>query len=165
MHPQIQSTSSAQAEELIGTFLATNYSGVLATADSAANPYGAVVYYKPEADFSLYIATKEETQKYKNIEQNKQVSFVIYDEKSQTSLQIQGKAIIVEDLEKRHETLRNMTNTSLTISDRLLAPAYKLDAGDYKLLQLIPQVMKLAIYARSEKDEDLYETVILDTPA
>lgn len=165
MNPHIQSTSSPDAERLISTFLGDNYSGVIATADTAANPYAAVVYYMPEPDLSLYIATKEETQKYKNLEQNPQVSFVIYDEKSQTSLQVQGRTVIVEDMQKRHDTLKNMANTSLAISDQLLAPAYKLDAGDYAVVQIVPQVMKLAVYARSEKDEDLYETLIFDTQA
>lgn len=156
----IQSASSPKTEELISTFLAEHYSGIVATADSQAIPHAAVVYYLPEPDFSLFFATKEETQKYKNIEENKQIAFVIYDEKSQTTLQITGHVVIVEDGERRRETLRNMTNTSLALSETLLPPAYKLTAGDYKVLQLIPQVMKLAVYARSEKNENLYETLL-----
>lgn len=156
----LQSTSSPDAEKLISTFLADNYSGVIATADSAANPHGAVVYYLPDPDYSLYFVTKEETQKYKNIEQNKQVAFVIYNEETQTSLQIFGQVVIVDDMERKTEAIKNMTNTSLSRSNTLLPPAYKLDAGEYAVVQLVPQVMKMAIYARSDADEDLYEELI-----
>jgi nitroimidazol reductase NimA-like FMN-containing flavoprotein (pyridoxamine 5'-phosphate oxidase superfamily) len=156
----LQSSSSLDAEKLISTFLADNYSGVIATADSAANPHGAVVYYLPDPDYSLYFVTKEETQKYKNIEQNKQVAFVIYNEETQTSLQIFGQVVIVDDMERKAEAIKNMTNTSLSRSNTLLPPAYKLDAGEYAVVQLVPQVMKMAIYARSDADEDLYEELI-----
>lgn len=156
----LQSASSSEAEKLISEFLADNYSGVLATADSAAIPHAAVVYYLPEPDYTLFFVTKEETQKYKNIEQNKQVAFVIYDEKSQTALQIQGHVRVVNGLEEKREAIRNMLNSSLTLSDEKLPPAYKLDAGEYVVLQLVPQVMKLAIYARTDEDEDLYEELL-----
>lgn len=163
MSPTIQSASSPQTEKLISLFLADHYSGVVATADVAANPHAAVVYYLPEPDFTLFFATKEETQKYKNIEENKQVAFVIYDEQAQTTLQISGHVRVVTESEEKRATLKNMKNSSLTLSSRLLPPAYKLSAGEYAVLQLIPQTIKMAVYARSEKDEDLYETLVFST--
>jgi len=160
MTPKIQMASSSETERLISTFLAEHYSGVVATADTAANPHAAVVYYLSQPDFTLSFVTKSETQKYKNIEENKQVSFVIYDEKTQTTLQISGHVVAVEEIEEKRETIRNMTNTSIALSGQLLPPAYKLTAGDYMVLKLIPAVMKMAIYARSEETEDLYETLL-----
>lgn len=159
----VQSTSSSETERLMSAFLAEHYSGTVATADSAANPHAAVVYYLPDSDYTLSFVTKEETQKYKNMQENKQVAFVIYDEKAQTTLQITGHVRIVEDSEQKRDTIRNMTNSSLTLSEKLLPPAYKLDAGEYVVLQLIPQVMKLAIYARTDDEEDLYEELILSS--
>lgn len=157
----IQSASSSQAEKAVSLFLAEHYSGVLATADAAANPHAAVVYYLPYTDLTLSFVTKEETQKYKNIEENKQVAFVIYDEKSQTMLQITGRVVVVEDLEKKRETIRNMTNSSITLSNKLLPPAYKLTAGEYVVLRLIPQVIKMAVYSQSDSTDDIYETLLL----
>lgn len=161
MGPKIQSTSSPQTEELVSSFLAEHYTGVLTTADSAANPHGAVVYYLPEPDLTLSFVTKEETQKFKNIKENQQVAFVIYDEKSQTTLQIFGRALVVDDVEKKRDTINNMKNSSIALSGQLLPPAYKLTAGDYAVVQLIPQVIKMAIYSRSGSDEDIYETILL----
>lgn len=160
MIPKIQMASSSETERLISTFLADHYSGVVATADMAANPHAAVVYYLSEPNFTLSFVTKSETQKYKNIEENKQVSFVIYDEKAQTTLQISGHVVAVEEIEEKREAIRNMTNTSITLSEQLLPPAYKLTAGDYMVLRLVPAVMKMAIYARTESDDDVYETLI-----
>lgn len=158
----VQSTSSSKAEEAISVFLAEHYSGIVSTADASANPHAAVVYYLPDPDFSISFVTKEETQKFKNIQENKQVAFVIYDEKQQTSLQIFGRVVIVEDREKKHDTIRNMTNSSIALSGRLLPPAYKLTAGDYKVLQIVPQSMKLAVYARADGEDDLYETLLFN---
>lgn len=156
----LQSASSDQAEKLISVFLAEHYSGVVVTADAAANPHGAVVYYLPDPDYSITFVTKEETQKYKNIEENKQVAFVIYDEKSQTTLQIAGHALIVDDIEKKRDTIRNMTNSSIALSDSLLPPAYKLTAGEYMVVKLVPQVMKMAVYSRTDSEDDLYESLL-----
>lgn len=157
----IQSASSDQAEKDISLFLADHYSGVLSTASADGQPHGAVVYYLPDTDLSMYFVTKEETQKYKNIEQNKQVSFVVYDEKSQTTLEIQGKVEVVEDLETRRETLHNMTNSSIALSGTLLPPAYKIEAGDYVVLHLVPNSIQLAVYSRSADGQNIYESLQL----
>ena len=162
MNPIVQSASSPQAEKSISLFLADHYSGIIATADMAANPHAAVVYYLPEPDFTLFFATKEETQKYKNIEENKQAAFVIYDEKTQATLQMSGRIRIVTEHEKKRETIKNMRNSSLALSSQSLPPAYKLSAGEYAVLQFIPRAIKLAVYSRSEKDEDLCETLLFD---
>lgn len=163
MVQSIQSASSQQAERLISLFIADHYSGVLGTSSVHNQPHGTVVYYLPETDLSLYFVTKEHTQKYKNIQENNQVSFVIYDEASQTTLQIHGEVHIVDELEKKRETLHNMTNSSIALSGTLLPPAYKLDAGDYVVLQLIPRSIDLAIYSRSDSGDDIYESLVFES--
>lgn len=162
MDINIASTSSDKAEDLISTFLAEHYTGILATSDTASNPHGAVIYYLPDSDFTLYFATKEETQKFKNMEENPQVAFVVYDETSQTSLQVSGRIFQITDPLKKRATIKNMTNSSIVLSRNMLPPAYKLTAGEYKVLQLVPQVIKMAIYARTDKDQDIYETIIFN---
>lgn len=157
---RVQSASSQQAEKLISLFLADHYSGVLATASAEGSPHGTVVYYLPEPDFSLYFVTKEGTQKYKNIQENNRVAFVIYDEKSQTTLQVHGTVHVVDDLEKKRETIHNMTNSSIALSGTLLPPAYKVTAGDYVVMQLVPSTIDLAIYARTDSSSGVYESLV-----
>lgn len=158
----IQSSSSSQAESLIYDFLATHHSGTLATADGAGNPHAAVVYYAVERDFGLTFATKTETQKYKNIEENKQVAFAVYDEEAQTVVQIMGHAELITEEHKRQKVLDNMIHQSLELSHKVLPPAEKLVAGGYVALRVVPQVIKMAVYVRteSEGDDDIYERLL-----
>ncbi|HEU5121604.1 MAG TPA: pyridoxamine 5'-phosphate oxidase family protein, partial [Candidatus Saccharimonadales bacterium] len=86
-----QSTSSPESEDVIRNFLHAHYSGVLATVDAGGNPHAANVYYTIDDNFYLTFATKTETQKYKNMEENKQVAFVCSDEENQTAVQITGR--------------------------------------------------------------------------
>lgn len=140
-------------------------SGVLSTSDLAGNPHGAVVYFALHDDFTLTFATKTETQKYKNIEENSSVAFVVYHEKEQTSVQIFGQAKLITDPEERHEVLAYMYNTSPKLSLAMLPPAEKLDAGDYVAIRLKPQVIKMAIYSRYDEDrDDLFEIITLSEP-
>mgnify|MGYP001612559777 CR=1 FL=1 len=158
---KIQSTTSPESADLIRNFLNGRYSGVLATADGAGNPHAAVVYFSFEDDFSLTFGTKSETQKYKNIEENKQVAFVVYDEVEQTIIQITGHAEVIEDQNKRQKVLNNMFRSSAERSLTATPPAEKLWAGDYVAVRIIPMVIKMAIYARPDSEgDDLYETLL-----
>lgn len=161
MSLEIQSTTSPQSVDLIRTFLKTHVSGVLATADKAAQPHAAVIYFSLDDDFCLLFATKTETQKYKNMEENDQVCFAVYDEKQQTTLQVVGRVETIEDSNKKDMVINGMAVQSAARSNRETAPADKLFAGDYVALKLIPAVIKMAIYARPDAEgDDIYETLL-----
>ena len=157
----IESETSQESREQILEFLQSHASGVLVTADTAANPYGAVVFYTVNDDFSIQFATKTETQKFKNIEQNGQVAFVCYDETTQTSLQLSGTAEIIQDPAEEEKAIHNMHQLSETTSTSNLPPAEKLYAGAYRAVRIVPRVIKLAVFVRpdAESNEDLYEVL------
>lgn len=162
--PTIQSTSSPESVGLIKQFLASHHSGVLATANQAATPHAAVVYFSFDDDFSLTFTTKTETQKYKNMEENDQVAFVCYDEASQTTVQITGQVMKVKDESKRQEIINTIHELSTDISKTKLPPIEKLFAGDYVALKLLPQVIKMAIFLRPDSEgQDMYETILFGT--
>lgn len=157
----IQSTSSPESADLIRDFLATHHSGVLATADGAANPHAAVVYFSFNNNFCLTFATKTETQKYKNMEENDQVAFACYDEANQTTVQITGQVEKVADEAERQEMLNAIYDYSASLSKTELPPIEKLFAGDYVVLRLLPQVIKMAIFLRPDSEgQDMYETIL-----
>jgi len=158
---QIQSASSPESEQLIREFLQSHHSGVLATSDMSGNPHAAVVYFSLDDSFNLIFATKTETQKYKNIEQNKQVAFVCYDEQSQTTVDIRGHAEATDNPDLRTQALNNMFASSATVSQRELPPAEKLFAGEYVAVRIVPQVIRMAVYARpdAESNDELFETI------
>ena len=157
----IESTTSPESADLIRNFLNGRYSGVLATADAVGIPHAAVVYFTLDGDFSLTFGTKTETQKHKNIEENKQVAFVVYDEVEQSVVQITGRVEVVEDEGKKQSIFSNMSRSSAERSQTALPPAEKLWAGEYIAMRIVPNVIKMTIYARpNSDDEDLFETIL-----
>lgn len=157
----VVSASSDKSEQLIRKYLDNHRTGVLATSDMVGNVRSCVVYYEPTNDMELVISTKKETQKFKNLVENSSFSFTIFDEYEQSALDISGHAYEIEDPKIRARAINNMTKQSLLKSKRLVPPAEKLIAGDYGIMQLKPMVMRLAIYARQGKNEDIFETLIL----
>lgn len=161
MSLKIQSTSSDQSEQLIRIFLTNQRSGVLATADRNGNPHAATVYYKLDDDLTVLFGTRSETQKFKNLEENKQAAFVVYDEPTQTTVQIIGHAEFVDDEATREQILQNMKSSSIERSVENLAPVEKLNAGDYKIVRIIPMVIRLAEYSVAQpRSDDIFETIL-----
>ncbi len=158
----IQSATSPETESLIRDYLSSHRTGTLATADKAGKPHAAAIYFSFEEDLSLLFATKSETQKYKNMEENKQVAFAIYDETGQETVQIEGHVEVIDNPDTRQKIVNNMFTSSAVLSHREYPPAEKLTAGDYVALRLVPDVIKMAIYARPDSEgDDLYETLVL----
>ena len=158
----IESTSSSNSEYVIRNFLTAHHSGVLATSDSSGNPHGAVVYYVLEDDLTMLFATKSETEKNKNIEENNNVNFVVYEENEQSQLQISGHATKVDDENVQQKIFKAMYRNSSELSHEELPPAEKLLASDFVVYRLVPSAMKMAVYARPDAEEvdDLFETIL-----
>lgn len=158
---KIESTSSPSSKDLISIFLKHQTSGVLATADGAANPYAAVIYFLLEDDFTLLFGTKRETQKYKNMEENPQVSLVVYDESTQTTVQITGRVEIIEEEAVIEKVVGNMESISSRNSIENVPPAEKITAGDFVAVRIFPQVIKLAEFGFAKPNsENIFETIL-----
>lgn len=156
----IQSESSPESKDLIQDFLQAHHSGVLSTSSAAGSPHGAPIYFSVEDDFSLLFATKTETLKYKNIQENKRVAFACYDEAAQTTVQINGYAEDVEDPDVCQVVLSAMYRFSATLSKTELPPIEKLFAGDYVVVRILPETIKMAIFLRPDSEGyDMYETL------
>ncbi len=161
---RIESTSSSSSEDLVRIFLQHQRCGVLATADRAANPHAAVIYYLLDDDFSMLFATKRETQKCKNLEENPQAALAVYDEPTQTLVQVTGRTEFIEDKKIVEKVVNNMGSSSLEGSMTNVAPAEKLVAGDFVAVRIVPAVIKLAEYGFSDgKRDDLFETLLFSS--
>ncbi len=160
MSTQLQSSSTPESADLIQDFLHTCHSGVLATADSTGKPHAATVYFSLQDDFSLTFITKTQTQKYKNIQANNRVAFVCYDEKAQTTVQITGHTDPVTDPDEQQTAFSATFNLSASISQREYPPIEKLYAGDYTVLRIVPELIKMAVFARPDSEGyDSFETL------
>ncbi|OGL22215.1 hypothetical protein A2707_02665 [Candidatus Saccharibacteria bacterium RIFCSPHIGHO2_01_FULL_45_15] len=157
----IVSTTSPESKELVRGYLDSHHSGILGTSDSSGNPHVAAVYYERDDDFCLTFATKTETQKAKNMLENQQVAFVIYDEKEQATIQITGRVERIEDAAAKNHSINAMVKKSAELSGREFTPAEKLEAGDYIAFKLVPLVIRLGIFARPvSSEEEYYETLL-----
>lgn len=157
---KIQSTSQ-ESEDIIRNFLHAHYSGVLATVDAEGSPHAATVYFTVDDTFRITFATKTETQKYKNMENNNHVAFVCSNEDIQTAVQINGLVEKVADPTEHQAMLNSMYRFSEEISKVELPPIEKLFAGDYVTMRITPQFIKMGIFMRpdAESNEELYETI------
>lgn len=73
-------------------FLQEHTLATLATVSADGVPHAASIYYVVDKDLSVYCVTREETQKYQNIQQNSSVSLVVTYEESAETVQLIGRA-------------------------------------------------------------------------
>lgn len=157
---KIESTSSSRSMDLVRIFLQNQRSGVVATADKAGNPHAAVVYYLFD-DYCILFGTRRETQKFKNMEENRQAAFVVYDEATQTTAHITGRVEFIYDAKLKEKVINNTGGASIERSLENVPPSDKLTAGDYMIVQIRPMVIKLAEYAYARPgSENLFETIL-----
>lgn len=92
-------------------FLMTQKGGVVSTV-SGDQPQSAFVYYEGDEDFSVYFVTTLTTRKYKNIQSNKKVSFTVATIKPPQTIQLDGMAEEVNDVDKVRIILANYMDTA-----------------------------------------------------
>ena len=71
--------------------------GVISTISNDNKPESAFVYFAFDENLNIYFATRDNSRKYKNILQNKNVSFVIATENPPQTLQLDGTASVHND--------------------------------------------------------------------
>lgn len=70
---------------------------VISTVSAQNQPMSATIYFSVDIDLNFYFMTKSFTRKYKNIENNNQVSLVVGTENVPVTAQIQGSAVKLVD--------------------------------------------------------------------
>ena len=92
--------NETQIKEKIRALLKSHQFGVIATIDVDNNkPESAVVAFAEKEDFSLIFGTSNKTRKYKNLQKNQNVSFVIGWSHQTGSIQYEGIAQELSDEE------------------------------------------------------------------
>jgi len=119
---------------------------ILGTVDTHGAPHGAAVYVYASSLQAVYIVTKTDTQKFKNILGNPHVSITIADPAENSSLQITGKAHVVKNEPNVIEmVMQNMTKI-YTTSPEWLPPIVKLRAGAYQVVSIEVNYARLSEY-------------------
>ena len=130
----MQSTSDqlTQAErDKVRDFIKSLPVAVLATADDFGNPHASVIYITTDDDLHLTFTTKEDTNKYKDIAHNNHVVLVVYEAKSQTTVQISGRAAEVTDQEAQQQIYKGTLHAAEQTGEDVVPPVAKIAAGRY----------------------------------
>lgn len=115
---------------------------ILGTIDKKGRPYGTAVFMITMAG-QLYFITKTDTQKFKNIGHNPHVSVTNADPAENSSLQVTGKAYVVNDATAIEMVMSKMTKVYARSAD-WLPPLVKLRAGPYQVVRIKVEHARLA---------------------
>ncbi len=142
-------------------FLQEHTLATLATVDPSSVPHAASIYYVVDADLSIYIVTREETQKYQNIKQNSDVSMVVTDEETAETIQLVGGAQKVTDEHAISGILEKLWKITLE-KHHWPAPVVKMNKGGLVVLKITPRELKFGDFkpVHLEDGTDYFEKVI-----
>lgn len=142
-------------------FLRNHQVGVLATTSSSGVPHASVIYYAVDPLLNITFITKHRTRKAVNLRANNRAELVVYDEKTQTTVEVSGKVFELMDAEEASQAFRNALRSSLNTAENAIPPIAKLAAGDYVAYRLRSAQVRLAVFNRrsGEQAERLFEVI------
>lgn len=79
-------------KDKLRSFLWSHHTAVLATIKKGNKAHATTIYYLIDEHFNFYFITKDETLKFKNIEDNNSVALAISDEHELQTVQVEGTA-------------------------------------------------------------------------
>lgn len=120
-------------------FLKSNDIAVLSTSDKKGTVCGAVVYYVVDENHRVYILTKADTNKTRNIIAHSQVALTIFDTVEARTLQIQGSATIETDEEIKQHIFKTIMKPHKYKGGYNLPPVAWLDAGMFVIITINPK--------------------------
>lgn len=155
-------STATESNRRIYDFLTQQFIGIVATSNLSAKPHAAVVYFSIDQNFVVTFITKIETQKHHNLTENNQVMFLVYDSFVQTTTQISGIAMRIDDKTKENDIYNNVVAIAQRTIRSEIPPIAKLLAGQYVAYEIKPIAISMAVYARPESGgEELFEAATL----
>lgn len=143
-------------------FMKHHHMGVLSTVAEDSKPWGAAIFYVVDEEFNVFFVTRQETFKYKNLDNNPYAALTIADEENQTTVQLSGKISRVPA-----EDYMDIIFTRLVAirpkGDMYWAPPVeKVSRGDYMALRLTPDKLHYANFKKQTTDlkHDYIEKII-----
>ena len=100
---------------------------------------------------NLYFVTKEETAKHHNLQENPQAAIALYDESTQSTLQVVGTVQVVREMEKFKTLFDKILDANQEATGAERPPVSKLFAGDYFMYCLSPSSMRLAEFTKPDQ--------------
>lgn len=128
-------TSPGNADAL--SFLEKHSVGVVATLSSDTTPRARTVYYASDDSFSVYFFTLSGTRKVEDIAKNAHAAFVVSDETTPQTIQIEGTLSNLSDTATITAVVQKLT-TTFTERGVQFAPLTHLDPGKIVFYKLTP---------------------------
>lgn len=137
-----------QIKSMALTFLTEpeRLTAVIGSCPTDGNTHAATVYYYVDTQFNFYFLTATNTQKYKNLQENSNAAIVVGFGPSQTTIQGQGSAMLLEkaSLEEK-EALVHIKKRLQEHNDETW-PIFQLDSYDRETIavfKLVPDRLQL----------------------
>ncbi len=127
-------------------FLMSHEVAVLSTIDEVGRPHGSTVYFAVDKNNYIYIVTKTETQKARNIMFNHDVALTMYDSNSLQTLQINGNAIVEQDPHITKQVYETILRPRFEGQHAEMPPIMYLPAGQYEVIAVTPTHFKFSDY-------------------
>lgn len=140
-HPSTtQLTNEAKA------FLATHEIATLSTVGEEGKPHGATVYYVNDKNNLIYIITKDQTTKAKNIDRYPPVALTVTDVNRMQTMQLEGIAHVETDEGVTRRIYETILRPRFQNGKAQLAPVLHMPAGDYEVIVIEPTSVRLTDY-------------------
>lgn len=130
-------------------FLQKHGSMVISTLSPDHKLSSAYVLYATNEKSELLFLTKKSTQKYLNIQSNKEVVFVISDEKNLLTLQGSGQASEITDQNENILAFDSLIKVITQKIDNWPPPAGQLPGHELAIIKIAPTWLRLRDYSNS----------------
>lgn len=132
-------------------FLRSNDVGVLSSSDKKGIVHGAVVYYVVDERHQIYILTKADTTKARNVIAHNQVALTVFDANKAQTLQIQGSAVIETDEKTKRHIFNTIMKPHKYNGEYQLPPVAWLDAGMFVIITIVTQSVNFSDFSKKGK--------------
>ena len=149
-----------ELSEKIISFLGTLKSrlGVISTVNQNGQPESALVYFAFDENLNIYLVTKDTTRKYKNIMENKKVSFVIATENPPQTLQLEGATSVHDNVGDQKHLYQELIG--LASSKNFSAPITQIKDGGLQFIKISPTWIRFGNF-EVRKHGDIFEEITL----
>ena len=120
-------------------FLKSHKTAVVATTSVDGEPQASTIYYVIDDNFDLYFLTGNETKKFKNLEKNNRIAFVIGVGPKPVTIQGSGKAELLKHPYTDDIIMRMSEN--LGLKESRYWPFFKLPEGTASVFKIHPEWM------------------------
>ena len=135
-------------DEKAAKFLQEHSLAVLSTVDRTGNVHGAAIYYLVDQNNLIYILTKSDTGKGRNVYAHSRVAMTIYEPDSLQTLQIQGTAEVETDQKVKDSVFAHMVKPRTYKDKTYLPPVTKLQEGSFMVIRISASFMSYHDYAK-----------------